>query len=180
MQEDQPLNSVRKKPARKKPKKKANSKEKIIKSYTDRVLTLLNENEEYRKLKPEQIAFAVWYAEPKEARGSFTDFAKQISVSRETLWHWRQKPVIMDLRFQLASMLVKEFTPDILWNIARIAAGRIPGTNPVAAAKLYLQYVEEWNENKPEAKQYPIVRFGFSDDCPFIDKEEALKHDKIR
>lgn len=155
------LNSGKEKTGEQKAKKSPTVKQKVINTYQESVLTLLNINQDYQKLRPEQIAFAVWASQPKNERGRLGDFAKKIGVSRVTLWNWQKHDVIKQLRFEVMISSIQMSTTDVLYNLAERASNTDMSFNAAPYIKIYLQFIEGWRENEPAVKPDIVVNFGF-------------------
>lgn len=155
-------------------KKTSKVSRKKLESYTNQILNLLESNEDYQSLKPEQICFAVWAAQPESERGTQYDFAKTVDVSPQTLCNWRHIPEIMSLRFDVMQNVLKEKTVDVLDNLTSRATNKDPEFNAAPYINTFLKFIENWNEgvdvNMPDIE----VRFGLPP-SQFIKPEDDQK-----
>lgn len=150
-------------------------KGKLLDSLLAGVSTLLNKTPAYRKLKPEQIAFAMWYAQPKKLRGSMDAFAERIGCDRTTLYNWMRIDAVMELRTKILKITLRQFTPEVLHNLALRAQAADSATGDI---KLFLQYAEDFVEKAEIDTVHPPVVLGFPIKSKFVNPTDGKMPNK--
>jgi hypothetical protein len=83
------------------PRKKVVAMADALLNPQDPLPNILQKTKRYNSLKPEQIMFARFCAQPKKVRKSMEIFAHTIGVTRQTLHNWKRAPLVMELRNEL-------------------------------------------------------------------------------
>ena len=66
---------------------------------------ILRRTKRYNSLKPEQIMFARFCAQPRKLRKSMATFADKVGVTRQTLHNWKKASLVMELKNELVTRL---------------------------------------------------------------------------
>lgn len=123
--------------------KKEDAEANIIKAHLDSI----GKHPLAKWMRVERIAFAIFLALPESLRGDQRTFSKQWWISENSLSVWKAEPEIQKLRLLLMKRILIDKTPDVIENLFKAASK----TNSfwsvnTAAIKLWLQFVEEWEE----------------------------------
>lgn len=116
-------------------------------------------------MRVEKIAFSIFLALPENLRGKQGDFSKQWGISENALSIWKAEPEVQKLRLVLMKRILIDRTPAVIENLFNAASTKNAfGNINTAAVKLWLQFVEEWEEASKvnlNATWQIVVNFGF-------------------
>lgn len=98
-------------------------------------------------MRVEKIAFAVFLALPEAIRGDQRKFSKDWKISENSLSIWKTESEVQKLRLVLMKKILIDKTPAVLDNLFEAASKKNSFWSiNTAAVKLWLQFVEEWEE----------------------------------
>ena len=114
----------------------------------------------------EQMRAAAYFAMPKMYRPTNAQIAEELGVATITVEKWASKPHIRKLVLKLTKVYFMDDIPNIIQGIKENAM-----KGGMAAAKLFLEYVAEWESNRGNTVQInQQINVGEQD------VEEKLKH----
>jgi len=115
-------------------------------------------------LRVEKVAFAIFLALPERVRWTQGKFSKDWWISEQTLSWWKFLPEIQKIRMALMKSVLVDKTPAVMDNLFEAASMKNAfGNVNVWAVKLWLQFVEEWQESSKldlNATGWFTINFG--------------------
>lgn len=122
---------------------KKNGDDNIIKAH----LETIGKHPLAKGMRVEKIAFCIFLSLPEAVRGDQRQFSKEWSISENSLSIWKTEPEVQKLRLVLMKRLLIDKTPAVIENLFNAASTKNAFWNVnTAAVKLWLQFVEEWEE----------------------------------
>lgn len=104
----------------------------------------------YKDKDPKKIALAIFRVLPECDSITNQQFAKHFGIGRNTVTRWELDKTFIKARNEFSELYFKRFTPKILNHLIKGAqkTSWVNGLVDTAAIKLFLQYVEKWNEKQ--------------------------------
>jgi transcriptional regulator with XRE-family HTH domain len=155
-------------------KEDAEVRRKVLTELVEPFARLCKKKPDYKDMETEKVAYAFYMLQPKGQRPTQEQMARVLGRDPATLWRWRHDQDFIDFRYDLMLVVFREQTPDILANIAEAAQTSVAVANPVPAAKLWLQVIEQFKETHKVETDKPVAVFGFPA-SQFMKPEEEQK-----
>ncbi len=104
-----------------------------------------------------QIKIAEYLMIPKAMRPSIAEFLGETGITRGQFQYWKLQPEILELKSKLTKLYFKDEIPDILQAVKNNAIA-----GDTQAAKLFLQYVDNWEAEQAQTKVVNQINITYS------------------
>lgn len=162
--------------------RRAQELSKVEANFREAWFDMLKNIDDYKDMRIEQLAFAVFLATLPADRGTQKDFSEAWGISETTLSAWKMNPKVRKLRIETMKLAYVDQTPVVLQTLFEAATKTdFNGKYNTPAMKLWLQYVEDYREKSAldVSSEGIVVQFG-GGKSPFMTADDPASQEKLK